>query len=146
MSANFSKVLDTIYFGSTIERLNKLGFSKPFLKWLLSYQSGRSQFVQIDDKRPSCQSSQFNIPQGSILGPVIFNLNFRSTRRAMDMNETFVDITNWSQDSNLALNPTNTNCILFSTLQMSSYHSLAEFPTNLSIGDKPLARVHSTKI
>ena len=62
------------------------------------------------------------------------------------MNETFVDITNWSQDSNLALNPKNTKCMLFPTPQMSSYHSLAVFPINLSIGDKPLARVHSTKM
>ena len=32
MLANFSKTLDTIYFGSTIEKFYKLGFSKPFLK------------------------------------------------------------------------------------------------------------------
>lgn len=32
MLANFSKTLDTIYFGSNIEKFYKLGFSKPFLK------------------------------------------------------------------------------------------------------------------
>ena len=65
---------------------------------------------------------------------------------AVDMNETLVSITNWSQDSNLALNPAKTKCMLFSTPQMSSYHSLAERPIHLSVGDKLLERVHSTSI
>ena len=66
--------------------------------------------------------------------------------RAVDMNETLASITNWSQDSNLALNPAKTKCMLFSTPQMSSYHSLAERPIHLSVGDKPLERVHSIKL
>ena len=52
----------------------KLGFSKLFLKWLLSYLSDRSQFVQIDDRKSSYQSTQYGVPQGSILRPMIFNL------------------------------------------------------------------------
>ena len=66
--------------------------------------------------------------------------------RAVDMNETLASIANWSQDSNLALNPAETKCMLFSTPQMSSYHSLAERPIHLSVGDKPLERVHSIKL
>ena len=62
------------------------------------------------------------------------------------MNESLGSITNWSQDSNLALNPAKTKCMLFSTPQMSSYHSLAERPIHLSVGDKPLERVHSIKL
>ena len=66
--------------------------------------------------------------------------------RAVDMNETLASITNWSQDSNLVLNPVKTKCMLFTTPQMSSYHSLAEHPIHLSVGDKPLERVHSIKL
>ena len=153
----------------------KLGFSKPFLKWLLSYLSGRSQFVQIEDRKSSYQLSQYGVPQGSILGPMIFNLyvsdlhevtppSMESVQyaddtslyshsnvkeldsKAADMNETLASIINWSQDSNLALNPAKTKCMLFSTPQMSSYHSLAERPIHLSVGDKPLERVHSIKL
>ena len=36
--------------------------------------------------------------------------------------------------------------MLFSTPQMSSYHSLAERPIHLSVGDKPLESVHSIKL
>ena len=72
--ANFSKAFDTISFSATIMKFYKLGFLKPFLKWLLSYLSRRSQFVQINNRNSSNQSSQYSIPQGSILGPMIFNL------------------------------------------------------------------------
>ena len=71
--ADFSKAFDTISFSATIMKFHKLSFSKPFLKWLLSYLSGRSQFVQIDDRKSSYQLSQYGVPQGSILGPMILN-------------------------------------------------------------------------
>ena len=45
--ADFSKAFDTISFKAITVKLYKLGFSEPFPKWLLSYLSGRSQFVQI---------------------------------------------------------------------------------------------------
>ena len=44
--ADFSKAFDTISFSAIIMKFYKLGFSKPFLKWLLSYLPGRSQFVR----------------------------------------------------------------------------------------------------
>ena len=162
---DYSKAFDAISFGATIVKFYKLGFSKPFLKWL----------VQIDDRKSLYQSSQYGVPQGSILGPMIFNLYVSDLHeitpssmecvqyaddtslcsyfnvkeldsRAVNMNETLVSITNWSQDSNLALNPAKTKCMLFSTPQMSSYHSLAERPIHLSVGDKPLKHVHSIKL
>ena len=43
--ADFSKAFDTLCFHTTIHKLSKLSFSKPFLRWLVSYLSDRSQFV-----------------------------------------------------------------------------------------------------
>ena len=106
----------------------KLGFWKPFLNWFLSYLSDSSQFVQIGDRKSSYQSSLYGVPQGSILGPMIFNICVSHLQevtppsmecvqyaddtslyshfnvkeldsRAVDMNETLASITNWSQDS-----------------------------------------------
>ena len=65
---NFSKAFDTVCFKMTLKKLYKLGFSKNYLKWLHSYLSGRTQFVQIDDTKSQLKLSQFGIPQGSILG------------------------------------------------------------------------------
>ena len=60
--ADFSKAFDTICFRTTLLKLHKLGFTKPSLKWLLSYLCDRCQFVQIDDKSSSCQTIAFGIP------------------------------------------------------------------------------------
>ena len=40
--ADFSKAFDTISFSATIMTFHKLSFSKPFLKWLLSYLAALS--------------------------------------------------------------------------------------------------------
>ena len=71
---DFSKAFDTIAHDIVIKKLHKQGFSKRFLQWLMSYLYQRKQFVQIDEKRSSIMPTMFGVPQGSILGPVIFNL------------------------------------------------------------------------
>lgn len=81
--ADFSKAFDTISFSATIVKFYKLGFSKPFLKWLLSYPSGRSQFVQIDDRKSSYQLSQYGVPQGSILGPMNLTYTYQIYTRSL---------------------------------------------------------------
>ena len=72
--ANLAKAFDTISFSVTIVKFYNLSFSKPFLKWLLSYLSGSSQSVQIDDRKSSYQSSQYGVPQGVHPGTDDFNL------------------------------------------------------------------------
>ena len=83
--ANFSKTFDTVCFKTMLKKFYKLGFSKNYLKWLLSYLFGRTQFVQIDDTKSHLKLSQFGIPQGSILGPMIFNLYVSDLRDNLDL-------------------------------------------------------------
>ena len=71
---DFSKAFDTVCFKSVINKMHKLNFSKPLLKWILSYLTDGSQFAQVDDKRSTDRGLNFGKPQGSILGPMIFNL------------------------------------------------------------------------
>ena len=71
--ADFSKAFDTVHYRTLLTKLHALGFSKPFLTWLTSYLSNRSQYVQIDDSFSSSHKIQFSVPQGSILGPMLFN-------------------------------------------------------------------------
>ena len=72
--ADFSKAFDTVQYKTLITTLFSLGFSKNFLRWLTSYLSNRFHFVQIDDQMSDKARVHFGVPQGSILGPMLFNL------------------------------------------------------------------------
>ena len=72
--ADFSTVFDTVDHLKILENLHKMKFSNHFLQWVLSYVNGRRQFVQVNDKTSELIDTKLGVPQGSILGPVLFNL------------------------------------------------------------------------
>ena len=72
--ADFSKAFDTIKHKTVLEKLGLLGFSKDYLKWTVHYLTDRKHFVQIDDNKSEYCTINFGVPQGSIMGPLIFNL------------------------------------------------------------------------
>ena len=74
---DYSKAFDTIEHELLLTKLLKLGFSVDAIKILHSYLTDRNQYVQIDDKSSSLSSIFFGVSQGSILGPVLFNLLFK---------------------------------------------------------------------
>ena len=72
--ADYSKVFDTVQLKAVLTKMHGMGFSRTFLQWMANYLTDRKQFVQIDDKSSETATVKFDVPQGSILGPVIFNL------------------------------------------------------------------------
>ena len=70
--ADFSKAFDTICFTNLITKMSKLGFPRDFLIWTLNYITHRKQFIQIDDTCSEVKNVNFGVPQGSILGLVLF--------------------------------------------------------------------------
>ena len=82
---DFSKAFDTICHNLMIKKLHQLGFSKNFLWWTFSYLENRKQYVQIDNKSSSIEEVKFGVPQGTILGPILFNLYANDLQNDINM-------------------------------------------------------------
>ena len=71
---NFSKAFDTISPTHLLQKLQCLGFSRRSLQWIFSYLCGHSQCVFLKSSTSGSREANLIVPQGSILGPLIFYL------------------------------------------------------------------------
>ena len=171
--ADFSKAFDTVQFSKLIIKMSTLGFSKQFLKWTLNFVTDRRQFVQIDDKLSNITAIKFYVPQGSILGPALFNIyvadlqsnlsskgyqyaddttlyihakpkNLESLQKTTS--ETLSQLSEWSDRNSLALNNAKTKLMLISTREMSAKHSLEDFKPEIYVKGNKLERTDTCKL
>ena len=69
---DLSKAFDTIDHKILLDKLKHYGFSDLSLKLLCSYLTNRKQFVSLDNTESNLLNIHTGIPQGSILGPLLF--------------------------------------------------------------------------
>jgi hypothetical protein len=66
------KCFDTIDHNILIYKLNKYGIQGTALSWFKSYLTNRSQVVTINNTVSSTKPINIGVPQGTILGPILF--------------------------------------------------------------------------
>ena len=71
---DLSKAFDTINHDLLLAKLKAYGFSPNALKLMHSYLNNRKQQVQVNNKFSSESTVVAGVPQGSIDGPLLFNL------------------------------------------------------------------------
>jgi retron-type reverse transcriptase len=69
---DLKKAFDTVDHNILLKKLAKIGVSEAALKWFKSYLSDRYQYVSIGSSASNLCSIKIGVPQGSILGPLLF--------------------------------------------------------------------------
>ena len=69
---DMSKAFDTLNHNILVSKLNYYGIKNASLNWFRTYLKNRLQFVQIDQQKSKTMSISQGVPQGTILGPLLF--------------------------------------------------------------------------
>src|SRR5688572_4579520 len=72
---DLSAAFDTIDHGILLERLSAwFGIHGSVLSWFSSYLMDRTLSVKVHEHSSSPTNPKYGVPQGSVLGPILFNL------------------------------------------------------------------------
>ena len=71
---DLSKAFDCLSHDFLIAKLNAYGFNMSVLQFVHSYLKNRTQRTKINSEYSSWEEIMFGVPQGSILGPLLFNM------------------------------------------------------------------------
>jgi len=66
------KAFDRVWHPGLLHKLKEFGIDGALYDWLASYLSGRNQKVVIGGEKSAVEWTNAGVPQGSILGPLLF--------------------------------------------------------------------------
>ena len=69
---DFRKAFDSVPHKRLIEKLSSYSISEHLILWISSFLSDRKQFVKIGSCSSQCLKVESRVPQGSILGRLLF--------------------------------------------------------------------------
>ena len=69
---DFSKAFDMVDHEILLKKLAHVGIRGVAYNWVKSYLSNRKQYVALGNKKSSTLDMIYGVPQGSILGPLLF--------------------------------------------------------------------------
>ena len=161
---DLSKAFDTICHSTLLRKLEHYGIRGICNDWFKSYLTGRQQYTEVHNTSSSLRNISCGVPQGSILGPILFliyinDIQFCSELNLLSyaddttvyasgtnladietvMNTELTKLDDWFRSNKLALNVSKSKYSIFSPSKMT--HS----NISINICNSVLEREHSTK-
>ena len=165
---DLGKAFETIDHDILLQKLYAIGFSKHTVNWFQSYLSNRSFLVNLGNNFSQPASVSCGVPQGSILGPLLFLIYVNDMSQAVkcdlflyaddtclvcqhkdinkienQLNEDFSNICDWFVDNKLSIHfgEDKTKSILFA----SKFKRKNILKLHIKYGDKQIKQHSKVK-
>ena len=135
---DFSKAFDSIHHSKLISEFHKISPGDWLTKWVASYLSNRKQATFLNGETSPTANINYGVPQGSILGPLLFIIFANSVTRvvkkcyvsmyaddmvlvgkgtsivaASNLQEDVTSVCQWCNDMGLSLNAKKTQVVWY---------------------------------
>ena len=163
---DFQKAFDTVNHDILLQKLYHYGIRGEANNWIISYLTNRKQFVRYDDCVSGKEIIKCGVPQGSILGPLLFlvyindlantsdlflsllfadDSNLLCTGKNVDelisdINKELKNVYQWLCSNKLSLHVGKTNYMIFSPKGRAVLSD-----KNIEINNTPIFQIHHTK-
>ena len=135
---DLAKCFDTISHSILFKKLSKIGINGVELEWFKNYLKDRQQFVHVNNTNSSKLGIKRGVPQGSILGPILFLIYINDLKNCTELftllfaddsnflisgnnfhelksklNIELKKISDWFRSNEMSVNPNKTKFMIF---------------------------------
>jgi len=148
VTLDLQKAFDTVNHNIMYNKLKAIGLDDNSVNWFRSYLSGRSQMVNLDGYNSKPEAITCGVPQGSVLGPLLFLIYVNDMESAVtcklllyaddsallishkdidyiqtELSVQLESVNKWLIDNRLSLHLGKTESILFGSKRKLKKHS-----------------------
>ena len=113
---DFSKAFDMVDHTILLDKLNHYGIRNNALQWMRSYLDNRVQYTCNGKHKSSTQVVKYGVPQGSILGPLLFIIYVNDIPEISNIAKFVM----YADDANIIISGSNMNEIQSKIEQLSN--------------------------